>query len=64
MKAQRHVHAASWPHNSLLLVLIHNELYMRITSVTCVDKLLLLILVVVSAVFNEALLLYKGFKML
>ena len=40
----------SWKH-----IYVHNIAYMHIASVTGVDKLLLLVLVVVSAIFNEAL---------
>ena len=39
---------------------IHNSTHMHITSVTRVDKLLLLFLVVVSAIINEALMLRVG----
>ena len=40
-----------------ILLHIHNSTHMPITSVKGVDKLLLLVMVVLSAIFNEVLVL-------
>ena len=40
-----------------ILLYIHNSTHMPIVSVKGVDKLLLLVMVVLSAIFNEALVL-------